>query len=71
VAGWAAMAALLCGSAGWWELEVLLMKLSQQATAGAYPELLPLMEVCQTLLHIPILLKPQPLPQALTKLYVW
>lgn len=45
VAGWAAMAALLSASAGWLNLEPLLMRVSQQATAGACPELLDLMQV--------------------------
>jgi hypothetical protein len=45
VAGWAAMAALLSAAAGWLNLEPLLMRVSQQATAGACPELLDLMQV--------------------------
>jgi hypothetical protein len=40
------MAAMLCQSAGWWQLEALLGSLSQQAAAGARPELLKLMQVC-------------------------
>ena len=42
---WAAMAAMLCASAGWWQLEALLSSLSAQAAAGAKPEFLPLMRV--------------------------
>ena len=42
---WAAMAALMCASLGWWQLEALLASLSQQAAAGVRPELLMLMEI--------------------------
>lgn len=47
---WAAMAASLSASAGWWQLEALFSTLSAQAAAGARPELLPLMKVdtCHT-----------------------
>ena len=41
----AAMAALLAGNAGWWQLQALLSALSAQAAAGAKPCLLPLMQV--------------------------
>lgn len=41
----AGMAAALCQSAGWWQLELLLAALAQQAAAGARPELLRLMKV--------------------------
>ncbi|GIL55845.1 hypothetical protein Vafri_11347, partial [Volvox africanus] len=40
---WAGMAAVMAGSCGWWALQALLEGLSQQAAAGARPELLPLM----------------------------
>lgn len=40
----AGMAAALCRSAGWWQLEALLASLAQQAAVGARPELLPLMQ---------------------------
>ena len=39
------MAALMCASLGWWQLEALLASLSQQAAAGVRPELLRLMEI--------------------------
>jgi len=39
------MASLLCAEAGWWQLELLLSALSQQAAAGVRPELFGLMEV--------------------------
>lgn len=45
LAKWAAMAAMMCASAGWWQLESLLTSLGAQAAAGARPELLPLMKV--------------------------
>ncbi len=45
LAKWAGMAAMLCQSAGWWQLEALLGSLSQQAAAGVRPELLKLMQV--------------------------
>ena len=45
VAKMAGLAALMCKSAGWWQLETLLTSLSQQAAVGARPELLSLMEV--------------------------
>ena len=45
VAGWAAMGALLCASAGWQGMEVVAARLSQQTAAGACPELFPLLEV--------------------------
>jgi len=38
-------AAMMCTSAGWWQLEALYSALSVQAAAGARPELLPLMKV--------------------------
>lgn len=41
----AAMAALLAGNAGWWQLQALLSALSAQAAAGVKPCLLPLMQV--------------------------
>lgn len=41
----AAMAGLLAEKAGWWQLEVMLSLLAQQAAAGVKPELLPLMQV--------------------------
>ena len=42
----AAMGALLCAEAGWWQLELLLGALSSQAAAGVRPELFELMQVC-------------------------
>ena len=39
------MAAALCKSAGWINLELLLAVLSQQAMAGAHPDLLKLLQV--------------------------
>ncbi|GIM04240.1 hypothetical protein Vretimale_8780 [Volvox reticuliferus] len=40
---WAGMAAVMASSCGWWALQALMEGLSQQAAAGARPELLPLM----------------------------
>ncbi|KAK9789408.1 hypothetical protein WJX73_009184 [Symbiochloris irregularis] len=45
VAKWAGLACTLSRAAGWWQLETCLGRLSQQAEAGAHPELLPLMQV--------------------------
>ncbi|KAK9815292.1 hypothetical protein WJX72_001157 [[Myrmecia] bisecta] len=45
VSKWAAMAGLLCASAGWWLLELELMNLSQQAACGVRPELIKLMQI--------------------------
>lgn len=45
VAKLAAMAALMCREAGWWQLEVLLQQLSSQALVGTKPELFELMKV--------------------------
>lgn len=42
---WAGMAGQMCASAGWWQLEGVLSSLSEQAAAGARPELLQLMQV--------------------------
>ncbi len=39
------MASQLCNSAGWWHLEVLMTSLSEQASAGARPELFRLLQV--------------------------
>ena len=39
------MASALCNSAQYWQLETVLLSLSEQAAAGARPELLPLMQV--------------------------
>ncbi|BDA50034.1 DNA polymerase theta [Coccomyxa sp. Obi] len=47
VAGWAAMASQLSAAAGWLNLEPLLMRVSQQATAGTCPELLDLMQMAE------------------------
>ncbi|PNH10835.1 Helicase POLQ-like [Tetrabaena socialis] len=40
---WTGMAAVMAGACNWWALQALLEALSQQASAGARPELLPLM----------------------------
>ena len=50
----AAMAALLANSAGWWQLEALLLPLSAQLAAGVKPELLALMRV--RMFGVPVLL---------------
>lgn len=41
----AAMAALMCASAGWWMAEVPMTQLSQQAAAGVRPDLIELSQV--------------------------
>eukprot|EP00891_Asterochloris_glomerata_P009373 jgi/Astpho2/9373/Aster-x0392 len=45
LAEWAGMAANMCASFGWWQLETLLAAVAQQAAAGARAELLNLMQV--------------------------
>ena len=45
VSKWAGMAAQLCASAGWWQMETMMSSLSEQADVGARPELLKLMTV--------------------------
>jgi hypothetical protein len=40
------MAAQLCGYACWWQLEVVMTQLAEQAAAGARPELFRLLQVC-------------------------
>ena len=53
LAEWAGMAANMCASLGWWQLETLLAALAQQAAAGACVELLNLMQVRQGTLGQP------------------
>ena len=53
LAEWAGMAANMCASLGWWQLETLLAALAQQAAAGACVELLNLMQVRQGMLGQP------------------
>ena len=48
------MAAHMCVSLGWWQLETLLAALAQQAAAGARVELLNLMQVRQGTLGQPL-----------------
>ena len=47
------MAANMCASLAWWQLETLLAALAQQAAAGARVELLNLMQVRQSALGQP------------------
>ncbi len=53
LAEWAGMAANMCASLGWWQLETLLAAVAQQAAAGARAELLNLMQVRQGTLGQP------------------
>lgn len=41
----AGMACKMCGSAGWWQLEMLLAQIAQQAELRSQPELVRLMKV--------------------------
>lgn len=41
----AGMASKMCASAGWWQLEMLLTQLAQQAEMRSQPELMRLMRV--------------------------